>query len=115
VAGRRVDVQKRRQWRALIARQRTSGLSIRAFCAGERISEPSFYAWRRTLTRERLSTAARSRPRPQAATFLPLTLAPSSAAPAYELFLPGGARVLVYPPAGERLADVLAALEKPAC
>lgn len=37
------------QWRSLLARHRTSGLGIKAFCRGERISEASFYRWRTIL------------------------------------------------------------------
>jgi hypothetical protein len=40
-----------RQWRS-------SGLSIRDFCADREISEPSFYAWRRTIA-QRASAATR--------------------------------------------------------
>jgi hypothetical protein len=40
---------------------------------------------------------------------------PTTSAAAYELFLPGGVRVLVHASAGERLVDVLSALERPAC
>jgi hypothetical protein len=29
--------------------QRKSGLSVRAFCAREQVTEPSFYAWRREI------------------------------------------------------------------
>jgi transposase len=36
-------------WRRVLARWRRSGLSVRAFCRAEGISEPSFYVWRRKL------------------------------------------------------------------
>lgn len=42
---------KEQWWRAVIERQRASGLSIRRFCRGEKLSEPSFYSWRRELLR----------------------------------------------------------------
>jgi hypothetical protein len=41
------------QWRALLARHQTSGLGIKAFCRGERISEASFYRWRTMLQGDR--------------------------------------------------------------
>ncbi len=41
---------KERFWRRLVRQWRSSGLSIRAFCAQQHLSEPSFYAWRRTIT-----------------------------------------------------------------
>lgn len=37
------------RWRQILERQPGSGLSVRQFCAGEGISEPSFYAWRKRL------------------------------------------------------------------
>jgi hypothetical protein len=36
-------------WRMVLARWRRSGLSVRAFCRAEGVSEPSFYWWRRKL------------------------------------------------------------------
>jgi transposase len=35
--------------RTVLARWRRSGLSVRAFCRAEGVSEPSFYGWRRKL------------------------------------------------------------------
>ena len=40
---------KERFWRTMVEQWRGSGLSVRAFCARRSLSEPSFYAWRRTL------------------------------------------------------------------
>src|SRR3954469_1322590 len=37
------------RWRRVLARWRRSGLSVRAFCRAEGVSEPSFYWWRRKL------------------------------------------------------------------
>lgn len=42
---------KEQFWRRAIARWQRSGLSVRAYCIQERLSEPSFYAWRRELAR----------------------------------------------------------------
>ena len=39
-------------WRRVLARWRRSGLSVRAFCRAEGISEPSFYVWRRKLDQD---------------------------------------------------------------
>lgn len=33
-------------WRLVLARWRRSGVSVRAFCRAEGVSEPSFYLWR---------------------------------------------------------------------
>lgn len=37
-------------WRTVLTRWGGSGLSVRAFCQVQGLSEPSFYAWRRTLS-----------------------------------------------------------------
>ena len=37
------------KWRELVERQRSSGLSVAAFCARHGIAVPSLYAWRRRL------------------------------------------------------------------
>jgi transposase len=43
------DGRKERHWRRLIEDWRSSGLTVRSFCARRGVSEPSFYAWRRRL------------------------------------------------------------------
>ena len=44
------DADKEAFWRLAISEQRGSGLSVRAFCAREGLSENNFYAWRRQLS-----------------------------------------------------------------
>lgn len=126
--GKGFDPVKHRQWRDVLRRQKQSGLSIRGFCQRESLSEARFHWWRRELAR-RSAAGTVGNPRPAMRTtrrhdsparFLPITVTPSSvtpgsAAPAYEVVLPGGARVLVHASAGEKLADVLAALEGQPC
>jgi len=46
--GRR-DPRRERFWRGVLARQRKSGLSVRAFCAAHGLAETALYAWRRIL------------------------------------------------------------------
>lgn len=43
--------EKTAYWRSVIRRQKSSGQSVRAFCASEGVKEPSFYQWRRELER----------------------------------------------------------------
>jgi transposase-like protein len=40
---------KERFWRTMVRQWRRSGQTARAFCVAHDLSEPSFYAWRRTL------------------------------------------------------------------
>src|SRR5439155_25178065 len=54
--------------------------SVRGFCAGRRLSEPSFYSWRRTLRR-------RDAVPPQRPTLVPLRVVPDACV---EVVLPTG-------------------------
>jgi len=55
------DLQVEGRWRSLLARQRTSGLTVRAFCAKEHVAESAYYAWRREIgLRDREKTAAKA-------------------------------------------------------
>jgi hypothetical protein len=46
---RKTRSEKELHWLEMVNRQAGSGLSVRQFCAKQRISEPSFYAWRKRL------------------------------------------------------------------
>ncbi len=50
VVGARRARRNEGEWRSLLSRYRTSGLSIESFCRGEGISEASFYRWRTALS-----------------------------------------------------------------
>jgi transposase-like protein len=109
--GKPRDPRKEQFWRRMLRQWQRSGLSVRAFCEQHDLSQPSFYAWRRTLA-ERDA---------QAVAFVPvevlsdtLTLSPSEAAAGgLELVLAGG-RVLRIGPAFDAptLRRLLAALEE---
>ena len=43
------DGSKEPYWRQVLARWRSSGLSVRAYCELHRIPQPSFYWWRREI------------------------------------------------------------------
>jgi len=45
------DGSKEQHWRQVLARWRSSGLSVRAYCELHRIPQPSFYWWRREIPR----------------------------------------------------------------
>jgi hypothetical protein len=44
---------KEQFWRDMLHLWQTSGQTIRAFCQAQRLSEPSFYAWRRRIIPQR--------------------------------------------------------------
>ena len=102
---------KERFWRMQVRRWRTSGLSVRAFCAEQGLSEPSFYAWRRTLA----GRAATAIP------FVSVTVTPEvntatgadGSAGAVELVLGGGRRLCIWPGFdGPTLTRLLTLLEE---
>ena len=44
------DPAKEANWREVLGRHASSGLSVREFCKRERLTESQFYAWRRTIS-----------------------------------------------------------------
>ena len=119
------DAEREAFWRGAFERQRASGLTVRAFCRREGVSEPSFYAWRRVVRerdQERQLTAKRPRRaafcsgkpnRPQAS-FLPVVLreAPTPDGGGIVIAWQGGRRMRLpatVPP--DRLAELVHAIE----
>jgi hypothetical protein len=98
-------------WRDRVTRWKASGLSVRDFCRGEGLAEPSFYSWRRTIAERDAAPAAPSTP-----AFVPLHVRHDPAPAALELVLRSG-HVLRIPPGSdpEHLRAVLAALEAAPC
>lgn len=95
--GRRPDPAVRALWQERLHRFEKSGLSAAAFCAQQRLSLPSFYAWRRRLRQATpdpapAPTAAQTAPR-----FLPVRVLPAPAASAVELVLPQGVVLRLVP------------------
>lgn len=103
------DGRREQFWREVVATWRRSGQSVRAFCAAADLSEPSFYAWRRTLqARDRAEAAAR-----QAPTFVPVRVVPDAL---LEVVLPTG--LIVRVPGGadvQAVAKLVAALGSASC
>lgn len=61
--GQERDPKREAYWRRLIGRWRESGLGVRPFCQQKKVSEPSFYAWRRVIAeRDRQRPAAPKEP-----------------------------------------------------
>lgn len=121
----RRSVEREREWREVIGRHAGSGLSVRAYCTANQVSEACFYAWRRTIS---LRDAEQRNAGVAVASFVPLliTATPSSSAARLPTDLPPvtsdstgivvelrGGRRLRLPEATstERLVAVLHALE----
>ena len=94
-------------WRDLIDRWKASGQSVAAFCAAHRVSQATFYSWRKRLATRTRSTT------PPAPAFAPVRLVPD---PTAEVVLPNGLIVRV-PAATDpaMVARLVAALGSAVC
>ena len=114
---RRRDQAKERYWRAHLAAWRQSGQSVRAYCADEGLSEPSFYAWRRASAED--DRAPGGNTVVGVSPFVPVRLVedtPSPSAATVEVILRGGRVVRVGAGfAAQTLREVVAALEDLPC
>jgi hypothetical protein len=109
--------EREKLWRDVLARFGKSGLSVRAFCRQERLSEPLFYAWRRIVAERDAEAGASHRTvlqPPECPAFLPVTIQRDAVppTPSISLELRGG-RTLRLPQSMpvERLAEFIHALE----
>jgi hypothetical protein len=50
------SAEKAEFWKLAIAEQGESGLSIKAFCRQQSLSEPSFHSWKRKLKKQNQSS-----------------------------------------------------------
>jgi transposase-like protein len=94
-------------WRDLIDRWKASGQAVAAFCAAHRVSQATFYSWRK-----RLATQTRCQT-PPAPAFAPVRVVPD---PTAEVILPNG--LIVRVPATTdptAVARLIAALGGAAC
>jgi hypothetical protein len=94
-------------WRGQIARWRASGQTVAAFCAAHRVSQATFYSWRKRLAAPSPDTTD---PVP---TFAPVRIVPD---PTAEVFLPTGLVIRV--PVGAdptAVARLVTALGRPPC
>jgi hypothetical protein len=124
------DLGKEKFWREALRQFAASGKSVRGFCSSRGLSEPSFYAWRRTLNQRDalVATGTGSRPLPRhggvkrhakaapsapgpASAFLPVLLTGTAQPPRIEIVLSGGTRIRLRGPVDRAtLAQVVAAL-----
>jgi hypothetical protein len=104
LAAMRTSTESTERWRALLAEQRGSGLSIAAFCRRAGVPLSSFYAWRRKLERVPVFAEARivaDSPDGSVADGLDASTAHggprTSSADALEVRLPDGPSIVVRP------------------
>lgn len=123
------SAEKEQFWRGQVEGQAASGMTVRAWCQRERISEPSFYSWRRELAR-RTPVVSVSRPTqrkplatgrrassdagPESADFLPIRLT-AAAASSVELELPSGLVIRVPAHETAALRTILEVVEPRPC
>ena len=89
---RAVSSRKEELWRARLQRFQISGLSVTQFCERERVSQPSFYQWRKRLA----GSVAVPSPSP----FVPVRLTQVTAV---AINLPNGTQILVPPGSSDDL------------
>lgn len=87
-----LDSRKVREWQQRMTRFEEARQSVAEFCRKEGVSAPSFYQWRKRLTR-------RARPAEEAAGFRPVRLVGSAGVAAQ---LPGGTQLHI--PTSDRRA-----------
>jgi transposase len=107
MAERQRDKKKESFWRDALQRHARSGLSVRAFCQREKLSESGFYAWRQTI-RQRDQASDQQFPAP---TFVPARV--TSPASSIVVELSGGCTLrLPESMAIDRIAQLVSALER---
>ena len=107
--GPRREGTKEKFWRKTLRGFAGSGQSVRELCRTRQLSEPSFYAWRRSLARR---DADRSKTAPA---FVPIRLADTGNAAGevpFEIVLTGGHRIRLRPPVDRAaLREIVAVLQ----
>ena len=107
----RRDSAKAEFWRALLGEFAGGGQSVRAFCAGRGVSEPSFYSWRRRLARRDAGANSDAGGAGGGPVFVPVHVAPEEGM-AMEVVLRGERRIRLGGAVDAAvLAEVVAALE----
>ena len=109
MANKQRDSKREHFWRAALARQVASGLTVRAFCRHEKLQDSAFYFWRRTVAQRDAAESTKARP-----TFVPVMLSGQSMAGPAEIAieLRGGRTLRMSESiAAERLAEIVVALE----
>lgn len=109
------DAKREAFWRGVLKRYATSGLTIRAFCRREELTESAFFAWRRTIAeRDREAKPQTGRGgQLQRPAFLPVVMDGDSRRDGAITIELAGGRILQLPASipAERLAGLVHALE----
>ena len=114
MANRRRDAERESFWRGALARHAASGLSVAAFCRREKLSQPSFYSWRRTIPQRDRRRPKPTRPRRPAREFLPVRVTDLPARESSITIELAGGHVLRLPEAtpAVRIAELVRALQE---
>lgn len=72
MANKQRDPRREARWRQILAKQAASGLSVREFCRRQKLTEASFYFWRRTIAERDGEPDQPVTERPTLPTFLPV-------------------------------------------
>ena len=91
---RQVNKERERYWRGVIQDQKSSGLSISAFCRERKVPAASFFNWRRKVAERERAVEHKD----VATKFVALELPPSPPAATRsgcEVVLPSGCRIIV--------------------
>jgi transposase-like protein len=128
--GKRRSAEKERFWRQMVAEHAKSGISVRRYCADRGVTEASFFAWRRELSRRDAAAKKQAGTGPASASAPPMRKGPAPRRFAQLQIAPGelvvGASIEIVLPSGARLRvlrgvcpqtldTVLAALERRSC
>jgi len=102
-------------WRGTLLDFAASRQSVREFCRTRQLSEPSFYAWRRTVAQRDADRSKAARPAVRAPAFLPIKLADAGTAwgdMPIEIVLACGHRIRLRPPVNRTaLAEIVVTLQ----
>jgi len=102
-------------WRDQVEQQKRSGLSVAAYCRRERISEASYYYWKRRLAETNEKDKPTTESREGSGRFVAIDL-PQTAGDKLEVVLRNGRRVVVPERfSANTLRALLAILEDSAC
>jgi hypothetical protein len=113
--GPRREGTKEKFWRNTLRAFADGQQSVREFCQTRQLSEPSFYAWRRTLARRDADRSRAARVAVTAPAFVPIRLAGAGNAAGdvpFEIVLACGHRIRLRPPVDRAaLSEIVAALQ----